>query len=68
MMDQILTAKQVSNMCQSKPTTSTVHRWATDGVLSPSGVRVFLKRIREGGLYMFRAVDVTEFLNATNGG
>ena len=59
-----LSASEVGLYCGGK-TITTVHRWSTDGI-KRDGERIKLPRRRIGGQYVFKRIDVDEFLRRLN--
>lgn len=65
---EYLTASEIAQLCSTKPTEQTVHRWAKRGVLAPDGSRVTLRRKRVGGLFVFTREWLEQFDAKLNGG
>jgi hypothetical protein len=61
-----MTVREVSQSLDRPVDRSTVGRWVTRGVLSPSGERVFLRAKRLGGRLVVKQEAMAAFLAALN--
>jgi hypothetical protein len=63
---QSMSAGEIAQLCECRPTVQTVYRWSRIGIRIGSET-VKLSRRKEGGRYVYFASDLKEFLAKLNG-
>ena len=66
MASNTILLKDVARLLSWKPTSRTLRRWITDGLIGKDGSRVVLKSRLEGKYRVVEPVDVQAFMDAIN--